>query len=132
MKTYKFKYNKLVRDNIPELIKKDGAKVNQKILNEKNYLIELKKKLIEEVAEMVEVKKKEEILNELGDVQEIIDNLLMTLGYSAKDLKKVQIQKNKKNGSFKKRIYINYIKADDNFAWLEYHLKHQEKYPLIK
>ncbi len=129
MKTYKFKYDKLVRDNIPELIEKNGAKVNQKILNEKNYLIELKKKLIEEVAEMVDAKKKEDILNELSDVQEIVDNLLMALGCNAKDLKKIQIQKNKKNGSFKKRIYINYIKADDDFTWLNYHLKN---YPLIK
>jgi hypothetical protein len=81
---------------------------------------------------MADAKKKEEILNELGDVQEIIDNLLVTLGCNTKDLKKLQIQKNRKNGSFKKRIYINYIKADDNFTWLEYHLKHKKKYPLIK
>ncbi len=35
MKTYKFKYAKLVRDLIPLKIKKSGGKISQKILGEK-------------------------------------------------------------------------------------------------
>ncbi len=132
-KIYKFKYAKLVRDKIPELIKKDGAKlIKTKILNQKDYLSELKRKLIEEAEELLAADKREEILGELGDMQEILDSILAVLHYKSKDLKKTQSKKNKANGAFKKKIYIDRIEVDNNFSWLEYHLKNKHKYPLIK
>jgi len=132
MKIYKFKYAKLVRDKIPELIKKSGAKVSQKKLSEASYLNELKRKLIEEGEELSLAKKREAILDELADIQEIIDSLLITFNYKLKDLKNIQAQKNKRNGAFQNKIYINHIVADESFDWLEYHLKNKQKYPLIK
>ena len=42
-------YNKLVRDNIPEIMIKNGAKPVIRILNDEEYLRELNKKLSEEV-----------------------------------------------------------------------------------
>jgi len=132
MKTYKFKYAKLVRDQIPWKIKKSGGKVSQKILGEKQYIKALKDKLIEEGQELVCAQKPKEILDELSDIQEIIDNLIITLKYRTRDLKKIQKEKNKKNGSFRDKIYINHIIATETFDWLEYHLKNKDKYPLIK
>jgi len=132
MKTYKFKYAKLVRDKIPEFVLASGGKVSQKILSDKNYLIELKRKLIEEIEELAKAKKREDVLDELGDIQEVIDNILKTLKYNSQDLKEIQEKKNKKNGSFLKRIYINHITVDDNYSWLGHHLKNKDKYPLIK
>jgi len=41
-------YNKLVRDNIPSIIENDGCKCVTKVLNEKEYKVELYKKLQEE------------------------------------------------------------------------------------
>lgn len=132
MKEYKFKYAKLVRDKIPEKIKKSGGKVNQKILGVNNYISELKKKLIEEGEELIDTKNAKDALDEMADIQEIIDSLLIALNYKSQDLKKIQKEKIKKNGSFKDRIYINHIAADERFDWLEYHLKNKQKYPLIK
>lgn len=43
------KYNKLVRDKIPEIIKQDGSKVVCHVLSEEEYIAELDKKLSEEV-----------------------------------------------------------------------------------
>jgi len=132
MKTYKFKYAKLVRDRIADHAKKDGAYVSQKILSENKYISELQKKLLEETKEFTKTRVREEMLEELSDVQEIIDNLLAALNYKGRDLKKIQAKKNQKNGSFKKKVYINYIKVNDNYSWLAYHLKNKDKYPLIK
>lgn len=132
MKVYKFKYDKLVRDKIPEKIKKSGGKVSQKMLGINNYIFELKKKFIEESEELMSTKNTNDALSEMADIQELIDNLLGALNYKSQDLKKIQKEKIKKNGSFKDRIYINYIKTDESFDWLEYHLKNKQKYPLIK
>lgn len=44
-------YNKLVRDNIPEIMINNGAKPVIRILNDEEYLVELNKKLQEELHE---------------------------------------------------------------------------------
>lgn len=132
MKTYKFKYAKLVRDNIPEIIIKSGAKISQRTLSNSQYIVALKSKLLEEALELKKAKKPSEIISELADAQEVIDNLLTALKLSTNGLKKIQNEKNKKNGSFQHKKYINFIKVQEDFDWLEYHLKNKDKYPLIK
>ena len=42
-------YNKLVRDNIPEIIEKDHKECNIRILEKEEYFVELNKKLDEEI-----------------------------------------------------------------------------------
>lgn len=55
------KYNKLIRDRILEIIKADGGKPYFRILNKKEYLKEIKKKIIEETRELAKAKNKKEI-----------------------------------------------------------------------
>lgn len=100
------KYNKLVRDKILEIIKKDGEIPFWRILNKKDFLEALTKKLLEEAKELVKAKKREEIINEIVDIQELIDILIPEIGLSKKQIKKLQKIKNKKRGSFKKRIFL--------------------------
>jgi len=69
------KYNKLIRDKIPKIIKHDNAVPKISILNHKDFIIELKKKLIEESTELQNAGDKKEILNELSDVLEIIQTI---------------------------------------------------------
>ena len=45
-------YNKLVRDNIEEIMISKGAKPVTRILSDEEYLTELNKKLLEEVKEI--------------------------------------------------------------------------------
>ena len=42
-------YHKLVRDNIPEIIKKDNAVAKIRVLNDEQFKRALKEKLVEEV-----------------------------------------------------------------------------------
>ena len=46
-------YNKLVRDKIPQIIKASGKSPTTKILNEKEYITELRKKSQEELARIL-------------------------------------------------------------------------------
>ena len=100
------KYNKLIRDKIPEIIKNAGLTPSVKVLNKKEYLKEIKKKFIEEVKELVEAKTKKEVINEIIDIQELIDTLVYEIDLTKSELKKQQKIKNKKRGGFKKRLFL--------------------------
>ena len=45
------KFNKAIRDKIPEIIQKDGHSCNVETLSDEDFLEHLEKKLSEEVAE---------------------------------------------------------------------------------
>lgn len=95
-------YNKLVRDKIPEIIKADGKKFKTRILDDKEYLKELIKKLKEEAAEFEE----NPSVEELADIKEITIAIRQALGIHAGELEEVRRKKADKNGRFKKKIFL--------------------------
>lgn len=100
------KYNKLIRDRILEIIKGAEERPYWRILNKKEYLEEVKKKVVEEAKELTKVKNKKEIINEVVDIQELLDVLISELGLTKSQIKKQQKAKNKKRGGFKKRLFL--------------------------
>jgi predicted house-cleaning noncanonical NTP pyrophosphatase (MazG superfamily) len=95
-------YNKVVRDNIPEIIQKDGHTCNIKTLPDEKFLIEIEKKLSEEVIEYQNDKNPEE----LADILEVIYRIAKLQGISKEELEKIQIKKSKERGSFEKNIFL--------------------------
>ena len=71
-------YNKLVRDNIPEIIKNQGETPYVSVLDDKQYNTELRKKLKEEVREYLV----SEEIEELADIIEVIEALAKYKGSS--------------------------------------------------
>ena len=128
----KFKLGKLVRDKIVEGIIKTGNNPHFHKLNKSDYINELKKKVLEEASEFPKAKNKKELAEEIADLQEIIDNLLEVLKISKTGIAKLQKEKNKKRGSFKKRLYIDTVEVINNSEWVKYYLANPEKFPEIK
>lgn len=96
------KYNKLVRDKIPEYIKsKDGMPIMH-IADEIEYWQKLKEKLLEEVEEFV----KEENAEELADILEVIDAIADYKGFDKKDIKRIKTKKADERGKFRDRIIL--------------------------
>ena len=102
-------HNKLVRDNIPQIIVKSGKSFKIKILDQKNYQIELKKKLIEESSELLKTTSKSEMINELADIYEVLDYILIENKIDLLEVKKRRVQKNMTNGGFDEKIYLEYV-----------------------
>ena len=98
-------YNKLVRDKIPEIIAADGKQANTRILDNKEYRIELIKKLQEEAKELAEDPSAEE----LADIKELLMAIRETLGIHAGALEDVRRRKAAKNGRFKKKIFLESV-----------------------
>lgn len=99
------KYNKLVRDNIPEIILQKGKKAVTHIADEREYAKKLEEKLSEEVNEFLFSKSEEE----LADVYEVIDAIV---DFRKLDKKKADVIKKEKGeikGKFVKRIILDEI-----------------------
>ena len=100
-------YNKLVRDLIPEIIKKDGEVPKTKILNKKEYKEELLKKLIEESKEALEAKNsKKDLTKEMGDVIEVLEAIEKAYNLDRKKILALKKERKKKRGGFEKRIFL--------------------------
>ncbi len=103
------KYNKLVRDKIPEIIESTGDTPIIRILDEEEYEIELKRKLEEEKEEVMNVETSDEVLEELADMLEVIFSIAMVEGKDEQDLLKIMKTKREKRGAFTKRIYLDNV-----------------------
>lgn len=99
------KYNKLVRDLIPEVIKKSGKECEIEVaqVQERSELLEAK--LMEEVNEYLEDKN----LEELADIMEVLFGLAHNLGYTEEDLLNKREEKLKERGGFKEGIVLKKV-----------------------
>jgi len=103
------KYNKLVRDRIPEIIAEDGREPATRILDEDEYIAELERKLREECEEVIAAgdgDTAEHRLEELGDVLEVMLALAEIDHFNLDDIVFAAEQKRQERGGFDKRIYL--------------------------
>jgi predicted house-cleaning noncanonical NTP pyrophosphatase (MazG superfamily) len=103
------KYNKLVRDNIPEIIESTGRKPIFKILNNENYYSELVKKSYEEIDELLNAHNKQDAIEELADILELVYAFAEYHGSSIEMVEDVRKLKAESRGTFKKKIYLEMV-----------------------
>lgn len=105
-------YNKLVRDRIPEVIQKTGKEFSTRILPTEEYVVEVTKKLGEELTEYKEANTNEEAIEELADILELLHAATKIHGSSFEDLEGVRQAKAEKRGGFEKRIFLIEVEDD--------------------
>ena len=94
------KYNKLVRDKIPERLDEKNIPYEKRIANDEEYKEELIKKLREEISEFIEAKNAEE----LADILEVIDALKKLPEFA--NVEEIKNKKLAERGGFEKRIIL--------------------------
>lgn len=102
------KYNKLVRDRIPEIIESSGKSCVTEILSDEDYLKMLDAKLDEELAEY----NKDQNLEELADLLEVIRACAVARGYTIEELERVRAEKTAKRGGFEKKILLKEVREN--------------------
>ena len=98
-------YSKLVRDNIPDIIKANGENPITEVLSDERYKKELENKLIEECNEVINSSGIDRI-EELADLLEVMIAMSNLENKTIEDVDKVRIKKKEKRGGFSKKIYL--------------------------
>lgn len=99
------KYDKLIRDRIPEIIEKHGNKAVVEVLDKQNFPKYLKLKLAEESQEYLE----SDNVEELADLVEVVYALLDCAGVSRTEFEAIRKAKLEERGGFKKKLLLKEV-----------------------
>ena len=105
-----YKYNKLVRDKIPQNIQVLGKKCNYYVLEEEKYKKELDKKLLEESNEFIV----DHSIEEMADLIEVIESIKKSHNLENEEIEKVRLEKKAKKGGFEEKLYLVEVEEEGN------------------
>lgn len=95
-------YHKLIRDRIPQIIEAQGQVCVVKKLSDEDYLAMVDAKLDEELAEY----HKDQNLEELADLLEVIYAAAAARGYTVDQLEQLRAEKAEKRGGFREKLLL--------------------------
>ena len=98
-------HNKLIRDLIPEIIRKAGRECEVKTMSQSEYHQALLDKLLEEAKEAAQANSNN-LVEELADVYEVIDAIMTNLEIDKDLVLAKQEQKRKEKGGFTKKLRL--------------------------
>jgi len=108
----KNRYGKLVRDKIPELIRKNEKTANIRHMDEHEFRRELLYLLIDSAEQLLRTGYSpvdKEFIESLADVQEVFDEILKTFNINKDTLAKVRTITAKAYGTFEQRIFLESV-----------------------
>jgi len=103
---------KLVRDKVPGIIRKNGAKPIIRIADEEEYVHALKHKILEEAGQLTKAKGENSELEEIIDIMEAVNAYIKHKKVSVQNAEKMRKYKLSKKGGFDKRIILEGVKDD--------------------
>ncbi len=105
-------YNKLIRDNIPEIIKNAGKTCVTEEMSDDLYDKKLCEKFFEEMQEFLQefnAQDDEKAIAELADITEVVLAIVDFIGVDRKSFEKIRKTKADKNGAFEKRLLLKEV-----------------------
>lgn len=101
----KITYNKLIRDNIPQIIEKSGKRHVTHVATDNEYKSHLLEKLIEEATEMQE----NPCIEELADIMEVIESIIQAFNFNDDEIQKEKTSKKDNRGGFEDKLILEYV-----------------------
>lgn len=104
---------KLVRDNIPNILEKEGKTFDITVLEAEEYANGLISVLSEEMnsfKQSFEAEDDELAVTKVADVMEVLFAILDLIGVEEKSFEKIRLARKQKYGSYQKKIAIDNIK----------------------
>ncbi|MEK7158842.1 MAG: nucleoside triphosphate pyrophosphohydrolase [Patescibacteria group bacterium] len=102
-------YHKLVRDRIPEIITADGGVPEVRVLDEGAFKAALRDKMVEEAGELANAKTREEILNELADILQLVESVAQVEDVTIAEVESKKQNKKVERGGFDQRWFLERV-----------------------
>lgn len=123
----RFYLEKLVKDKVFLNMQELKQKVTYRKLSDKEFLLALQAKLLEEAKEFDLHDPK--AANELADLLEVVEQIGVTIGKDFAELREIQRKRRNERGKFDKKIYIEYLELNDEDPWVKYYAAEPERFP---
>jgi predicted house-cleaning noncanonical NTP pyrophosphatase (MazG superfamily) len=105
--TTRIYYNKLVRDNIPDIIKGKREKCEVRPITDiQEFQQELFKKVKEEALSLSMARTREEFLDEYADLMAVLEEIVLQLDLTADDLREARSKNLLRKGRYKKQHFL--------------------------
>ena len=131
MKYRKFTQNKLWRDKLVELMNQNQSKIHYKELNNQEFIEQLQIKLLEEAQEVCDANTKENLIEELADMLEVISAFCTVQNITFQDIINIKNKKYNERGGFEGRKFVTIAEHPVGSFGEKYCLNDPEKYPEI-
>jgi predicted house-cleaning noncanonical NTP pyrophosphatase (MazG superfamily) len=99
-------FNKLVRDGIPAKIERAGERALTVSVSGESLLRLLRQKLVEESLEVFGTSNRQELIEELADVREVVDALMSAAQLDSDEVEAAQLKKREARGGFDRGIVL--------------------------
>lgn len=131
METKKFFMNKLVRDKAVDIMRKNGCTHIETYTLDDNedFLEALAEKMVEELEEVFDSESREEMIEELADIEEVLIAFKELVEISQAEVDAARKKKKAEKGGFGGRHFIEYADATVGSAAYKYALEKEKKYP---
>lgn len=100
------RYDKLVRDKIPQIIEESGKEYTIHIADDDEYKDKLFAKVLEELDEF----KENPSIEEMADILEVLDGLIDFYELDREEIETVKREKKDKRGGFANRIILETVR----------------------
>lgn len=97
---------KLIRDNIPEIASAQGRTLKIEVASDAMLSVMVRHKLEEELEEVLTAQTREQKIEELADLLEVIEKYLQVTGITQSQVQEAREKKNLKNGAFTKNLIL--------------------------
>lgn len=127
-----FRYKKLVRDNIRKFHETKGHAVTGSVLSGAELRQALCEKLHEEADEVNAALSRDELIEEIADVRQILDDLCRVESIDQAEVQTAQQEKADKKGGFMTGQFIDTVTINDaSDEWVAYCRARPDKYPEV-
>ena len=126
-----FYQNKLWRDKAIENLERTGSVVHWRRLCDSEYDQQLRLKILEEAHEVSTATSRDELINELADVLEVIDAIAALHGLTQDEVSRTKEAKQSERGGFFGRKFVTIAEHPTGGPGEAYCLAQPEKYPEV-
>ncbi len=104
--TERIYYNKLVWDNVPDIIRAKGKDCEVRVLTDEEFEIELLKKVEEEASALPETMSRQELIDELADIVTVLEYIKARRTITELEIADALERHVHKRGRFEKKLFL--------------------------